>query len=74
MVGVLPERAQVVVIGGGIVGCSVAYHLARRGIIDVVVLEAGPRFKQTDFENDEYAMYYLLAWRDSRAAGSPDSQ
>ena len=41
MVGVLPERAQVVVIGGGIVGCSVAYHLARRGIADVVVLEQG---------------------------------
>ena len=41
MVGVLPERAQVVVVGGGIVGCSVAYHLARRGITDVVVLEQG---------------------------------
>ena len=41
MVEVLPERAQVVVIGGGIVGCSVAYHLARRGITDVVVLEQG---------------------------------
>ena len=35
----LPDRAQVVVVGGGIVGCSVAYHLARRGITDVVVLE-----------------------------------
>ena len=41
MAGVLPERAQIVVIGGGIVGCSVAYHLARRGITDVVVLEQG---------------------------------
>ena len=41
MVQALPERAQVVVIGGGIVGCSVAYHLARRGITDVVVLEQG---------------------------------
>ena len=39
MVGGLPDRAQVVVVGGGIVGCSVAYHLARRGITDVVVLE-----------------------------------
>ncbi len=37
----VPERAQVVVIGGGIVGCSVAYHLARRGITDVIVLEQG---------------------------------
>ncbi len=34
-----PERAEVVVIGGGIVGCSVAYHLARRGVGPVVLLE-----------------------------------
>ena len=39
MVQGLPDRAQVVVVGGGIVGCSVAYHLARRDITDVVVLE-----------------------------------
>jgi 4-methylaminobutanoate oxidase (formaldehyde-forming) len=37
----LPDRAQVVVIGGGIIGCSVAYHLTRRGITDVLVLEQG---------------------------------
>lgn len=35
----LPERAQVVVIGGGIVGCATAYHLTRRGWRDVLVLE-----------------------------------
>jgi 4-methylaminobutanoate oxidase (formaldehyde-forming) len=34
-----PARAQIVIIGGGIVGCSVAYHLARRGCADVVLLE-----------------------------------
>ena len=34
----LPPRADVVVIGGGIVGCSVAYHLTKEGITDVVVL------------------------------------
>ena len=37
--GGLPERAQVVVVGGGIVGCSIAYHLARRGITDVLLIE-----------------------------------
>ena len=37
--GKLPSRAQVVVIGGGIVGCSIAYHLAKRGVSDVVLLE-----------------------------------
>ncbi len=37
----LPTRAQIVVIGGGIVGCSTAYHLARDHKADVVVLEQG---------------------------------
>ncbi len=35
----VPSRAQVVIVGGGIVGCSVAYHLTLRGCTDVVVLE-----------------------------------
>jgi glycine cleavage system aminomethyltransferase T/glycine/D-amino acid oxidase-like deaminating enzyme len=35
----LPERARVVVIGGGVIGCSIAYHLAHEGWTDVVVLE-----------------------------------
>lgn len=35
----LPDRAQVVIVGGGIVGCSIAYHLTRRGITDVVLVE-----------------------------------
>ena len=35
----LPSTARVVIVGGGIVGCSVAYHLALRGVTDVVVLE-----------------------------------
>jgi len=37
----LPGRAQVVIVGGGIIGCSIAYHLTRRGITDVLVLEQG---------------------------------
>jgi 4-methylaminobutanoate oxidase (formaldehyde-forming) len=36
---VLPERARVVVVGGGIIGCSIAYHLAKMGWKDVVLLE-----------------------------------
>ena len=35
----LPSHARVVIIGGGISGCSVAYHLAQRGWKDVVLLE-----------------------------------
>src|SRR5712664_4126790 len=35
----LPRTASVVIVGGGVVGCSIAYHLARRGQRDVLVLE-----------------------------------
>ena len=35
----LPRRASVIVIGGGVIGCSVAYHLARAGMSDVTLLE-----------------------------------
>jgi glycine cleavage system aminomethyltransferase T/glycine/D-amino acid oxidase-like deaminating enzyme len=35
----VPSHASVVIIGGGIVGCSVAYHLAKRGCGDVLLLE-----------------------------------
>ena len=39
MVSEVPSHAQVVIIGGGIAGCSVAYHLTRLGWQDVVLLE-----------------------------------
>ena len=35
----LPRSARVVIVGGGVVGCSVAYHLAHAGVSDVVLLE-----------------------------------
>lgn len=36
-----PTQAQVVIVGGGIIGCSVAYHLTKLGWQDVVLLEQG---------------------------------
>ncbi len=39
MSDILPKNAQVVIIGGGVVGCSVAYHLAKLGYTDIVLLE-----------------------------------
>ncbi|WP_372574076.1 GcvT family protein [Ruegeria jejuensis] len=35
----LPSKARVVIIGGGVIGCSVAYHLTKKGWSDVVLLE-----------------------------------
>ncbi|MBO9522845.1 MAG: FAD-dependent oxidoreductase [Nocardioidaceae bacterium] len=37
----LPARAQVVIVGGGVIGTSVAYHLTRLGWTDVLLLEQG---------------------------------
>ena len=35
----LPARARVVIVGGGVTGCSIAYHLAHLGWTDIVLLE-----------------------------------
>src|SRR3954471_13391885 len=37
----LPSRAQVVIIGGGVIGTSVAYHLTKLGVTDVLLVEQG---------------------------------
>jgi glycine cleavage system aminomethyltransferase T/glycine/D-amino acid oxidase-like deaminating enzyme len=37
----LPAGAQIVIVGGGIAGCSAAYHLARLGKRDILLLEQG---------------------------------
>ena len=39
MTTALPQKARAVIIGGGVSGCSVAYHLARLGWTDIVLLE-----------------------------------
>jgi len=39
MTTTIPDRAEVVIIGGGVVGCSIAWHLCKLGITDVVLLE-----------------------------------
>ena len=35
------QGAETIIVGGGIVGCAIAYHLAEKGYTDVVVLDRG---------------------------------
>jgi sarcosine oxidase, subunit beta len=44
--GELPQTADAVIVGGGVMGASTAYHLARRGVGDVVLLEREPYLGQ----------------------------
>ncbi|MDA0997957.1 MAG: FAD-binding oxidoreductase, partial [Proteobacteria bacterium] len=39
MAKTLPKEAEVVIVGGGVIGCSIAYHLTKRGVKDVLLLE-----------------------------------
>ena len=41
----IPKHARAVIIGAGIAGCSVAYHLTKLGWRDIVVVEQGPLFE-----------------------------
>ena len=41
----IPKHARAVIIGAGIVGCSIAYHLTKLGWRDIVVVEQGPLFE-----------------------------
>jgi 4-methylaminobutanoate oxidase (formaldehyde-forming) len=47
----LPGQARVVIIGGGVGGCSIAYHLTERGWTDVLVLERGDLGSGTTFHS-----------------------
>ena len=59
------DASVVVVVGSGAGGGTLANELCQKGI-DVVLLEAGPRLRTTDFENDEAVMFERLSWMDKR--------
>ena len=49
--GARPAGAAVVVVGGGIIGCSIAYHLTAAGCRDVVLVEKGELTSGTTFHS-----------------------
>ena len=59
------DDSVVVIIGSGAGGGTLANELCQKGI-DVVVIEAGRRFTEKDFENDEWAAHENFMWHDKR--------
>jgi len=51
MCAAMKDQARVVIIGGGITGCSIAWHLAKRGWNDVLLLEKGELTSGTTFHS-----------------------
>lgn len=73
----LPERADVVIVGGGVIGASIAFHLAEAGVGRVLLLErdrpasgssgkpiGGVRAQFSDPLNIRLGLRSLAAWRD----------
>jgi sarcosine oxidase, subunit beta len=61
----LPSRAEVVIVGGGCMGASIAYHLAARGVSDVVLVErgtlaCGPTGRSTSILRRHYSQPLLV--------------
>ena len=61
------DDSVVVIVGSGAGGGTMADELSRNGI-DTIVLEAGPRFQEGEFINDEWEMYDRFTWNDKRFA------
>ena len=56
------DDSVVVIVGSGAGGGTMADELSRNGI-DTIVLEAGPRFQEREFVNDEWEMYDRFTWK-----------
>jgi len=61
----LNDANVVVVVGSGAGGGTLANELAQKGV-NVVCLEAGARYENQDFINDEWESFHQLAWLDPR--------
>ena len=67
-----PAHAQAVVIGGGIVGTSVAYHLTKRGWRDVVLVERAELISGTTWHAAGLMMQVQYALWEAKQAKLPE--
>ncbi len=82
----LPKHAQAVIIGAGIAGCSVAYHLTKLGWHEIVVVDQGPLFETGGSTSHapglvfqlnasktmtEFARYSVALWTRMELGGEP---
>src|SRR5436190_16172759 len=61
----LDDDSVVVIVGSGAGGGTLGNELAQKGV-KCVLLEAGKHYALADFENDEWAMFNKISWRDKR--------
>jgi glycine/D-amino acid oxidase-like deaminating enzyme len=58
MAEAFPTQARVVIVGGGIIGCSVAYHLTKLGWRDVVLLDTASAIASASRKSFFYPLPY----------------
>ena len=56
----MKSHAQVVIVGGGIMGVSLLYHLTKEGWSDVVLLEHHPNYLTSEIDNSIRQAYPIL--------------
>ncbi|MCJ7986886.1 FAD-dependent oxidoreductase [Priestia sp. OVL9] len=59
------EHKRIVVIGAGIVGCSIAYYLSKMGQRNITVIEQGPLFETGGSTSHAPGLYFSLAFQKS---------
>ena len=82
----MKKQTKIVIIGGGIVGCGIAFHLSKLGCKDIVVIEQGPLFDTGGssshapglmFQSNpsktmtEFAKYSVNLYKDLQLNGNP---
>ena len=67
-----PDQARVVIIGGGAIGCATAYHLAKHGCKDVIIVECNKLTSGSTWHAaGAYAQFRVAIWAVGRCEFKP---